>query len=185
MYLYTSSWAEGPRSSRLGGDVTEDSLTPPPAINFARVLEYAPLDQWEGRSTEGPSPAETEGIAAVASLAIAQPANGPGVFLFHCDRAWKVLGAAPCASLFEAEHLAERIYPGISSSWTDARVTEEDLGRYLYRMWSGDRCHFCGKEAGPGSRFVERSGARICESCVEDCSRLLSIDRDHKARNAS
>jgi len=165
--------------------VTEDSLKPPPAINFARVLEYAMLAQWETDTGGGTNPGEGEGLAAVAYLAIGQRAQGSGVSLFHCDRGWKVLGVAPCASLFEAEHLAERIYPGMSSYWTDAQVGEEDVAWYLYQIWGSEQCHFCGREAGEISRLIEKNGARICDSCVADCYQLLREDDSSMAPTAS
>lgn len=79
--------------------MTDVPLKPPPAINFARVLEYALLDQWQGDTAGAASAAEGEGVATVACLAIGQRARGAGASLFHCNRDWKVLGIAPCASL--------------------------------------------------------------------------------------
>lgn len=165
--------------------MTEDPLKPPPAINFARVLEYALLDQWQGDTGGAAIAAEGEGVAAVACLAIGQRAKGAGASLFHCDRDWKVLGIVPCASLFEAEHLAERIYPGISSCWTDARVGEEDVAWYLYQTWGSEQCHFCGREGSEINRLIEKNGARICDSCVADCYQLLRDDDSKMAPTGS
>lgn len=156
--------------------MTQDLLKPPPAINFSRVLEYTVLDQCENYSGHGDSLNDGERVGPVACLAIGRRVDESGVSLFHCDRAWTVLGIAPCASLFEARHVAERIYPGILSHWIDAQISEEEVAWYLYQIWGTQRCHFCGKEAREITRLIEKNGARICDLCVTDCYQLLSED---------
>jgi hypothetical protein len=150
------------------------ALKPAPTIGFYRVAEYAILDGsipycghsdlFKGEKEVGPVPC----------LAICWVGRGPGVLLLHCNRDWTVRGISERESLGAAKDFAEKIYPGVSSFWTDAHVKEEEAAKHLQDVGSG-QCTFCKRTAfdSETARFIEKNGTWICESCVKECYDIL------------
>jgi hypothetical protein len=152
---------------------------PPPTLECSRVLEYAILDEpirYSGHSNLFVGDKE---VGPVPCLAICQRGKGPRVFLFHCDRDWTILGTSGRDSLHAAKDAAERIYPGVSSAWIDAHITEEDAAKHINEIWGGgQRCVFCKRTPTDfeNPRFIQKNDAWICDSCVRACYELLQSE---------
>ncbi len=56
------------------------------------------------------------------------------VLLFLCDEKWSDVGCSGFASIAEARDWAERRYPGVSSRWVQAYISEEEAEHYLGRI---------------------------------------------------
>src|SRR5579863_9491193 len=93
----------------------QDPLSPPPALDYARVLAFAVLRDSINHSGRTSLYVGGKEIGPVPRLAICETALCSGVLLFHCDADWKVLGAAGCKSVEDAKENAEITYPGVSS----------------------------------------------------------------------
>ena len=104
-------------------------MQPPPAtLDGATVLAYAEVDGtirytgalhlYHGETRVGPVP----------RLAICQDPAVDGMFLFHCDDDWNVLGAQiwnqpadqVVRTITEVKEKAERYYTGITAKWISA-----------------------------------------------------------------
>ncbi len=157
-----------------GGDILEQldlhkdmtSIPPPPTLDCARVLEYVVLNDSVGFS--GRTLLFVDGIelGRVPCLAICDDKRIPGVLLFHCDEEWTVLGCAGYTTLTEARDRAERIYPGLSSLWVDAKVSAEQSERYLNEQFGDQRCSVCGKRADQVNQLDQRGEVLICNLCI-------------------
>lgn len=144
---------------------------PPPVLNSARVLAYAILD--ESVSYSGHSSLFVDGkeLGPVPCLAICQVRGEAEVLLFHCGGDWSVLGTSDYPSVADAKRRAERIYPGISTRWIEARVTEEEAARYLNESWGDERCSFCGKTPEQVGHLISKNNVCICDSCIAEFHR--------------
>ena len=151
-------------------------LKPPPTIGFYRVVEYAILDESISYHGHGGLFGGKKEVGPVPCLAICMVGKGPGVLLLHCNHDWTVRGISERESLGAARDFAEQIYPGVSSFWIDAHVTEEEAAKHLKELGNG-QCIFC-KSAldGENSRFIQKNDVWICESCVKECYELLQSD---------
>jgi len=70
-------------------------------------------------------------IERVPCLAICHDKNSAQFTLYYCDKDWSPIGIASYDTVEAAKRRTERIYPGSSACWTEAKSTEEDAKRYL------------------------------------------------------
>ena len=149
--------------------MTARAATPPPVLDCARVIEYAVLDASVGYSGRTLLFVNGKELGRVPCLAICEDKTvPPGVMLFHCDLNWTVLGCSGFGSVAEAKDRAERIYPGVSTYWVHALVSEEDAKRSPDELFGDQRCSFCGKRADQVKRLLQRNEVRICDRCVDE-----------------
>jgi hypothetical protein len=145
---------------------------PPPVLDCARVIEFAVLDESVGYSGRSLLFVDGKELGPVPCLAICKFKAEEEFLLFHCDRDWTVLGFSVHNSLAEAKRRADGVYPGISSVWVDAHVSEDEAERHLDKLFGGNRCSFCGKRADQVDRLIQNGEAKICNHCVEEFSAL-------------
>ena len=118
-------------------DVSENK-TPPPLIcvNDRVLLHYAVLTDSVGfNAGHRLFFVGRKEIERVPCLAICQDKESLQVTLYYCDSDWSPIGIAGHASVAAAKMRAERIYPGSTSCWVEARYTEEDANRYRDEIW--------------------------------------------------
>jgi hypothetical protein len=139
---------------------------PPPVLDCARVLEYVSLNDSVGFSGRTLLFVDEIELGRVPCLAICEDKRLPGVLLFHCNQEWTVLGCVACTTVKQAKERAERIYPGLSSFWADAKVSEDMAEQYLDKLFGNERCSLCGKRADQIDRFEERGESLICNLCI-------------------
>jgi hypothetical protein len=140
---------------------------PPPAIDCARVLTYAAIDdgvQFSGRTLLFIAGKE---LGQVPSLAICEDVTTADVLMFHCTREWQPLGCSAHTSLEEAKSHAERIYSGVSSRWEDAEVSPEAARAYLDELFAGQKCERCGRRPYEVNSLRENGSALLCDRCAE------------------
>lgn len=93
-------------------------VPPPKKLDGADVLVWAPLDNGvppTGYCTHTLAGAE---VGPAASLAICAYFDRTRVYyLFHCDRAWRVLADTCHDTLELAQRQAEAEYTGVSARW--------------------------------------------------------------------
>lgn len=149
---------------------TSTSSLPPPAIASDRLLFYAILDKSVGyTSGHGLQYVDGEDIGKVPFLAICQSRVPSEVLLNFCEKGWNSVAVSVHDSPENAKRRAERIYPGSSSCWMEARVSDAEVERYLDKMYKDFRCSFCGKRGDlVGQMFAGNSDAQICNECVEE-----------------
>ena len=141
---------------------------PPPVLDCARVLEYAILNDAVSFSGKTLLFVDGKELGCVPCLAICQNLNEAEVLICHCDSDWTVLGVGGYDSVSAAKSRAERIYPGVSSCWVQAHVSESEASRYLDEMWGDQRCSFCGKRPDEVKQLFGRGRAHICDSCIDE-----------------
>jgi|SRR5688572_27551223 hypothetical protein len=98
---------------------------PPPALDNAKVLEYAIVDSSVRYSGRLQLFYGGKKVGPVPGLAICRDPGVDGLLLFHCDEDWNVLGAQiwnnpdrpVVSSLRDVKERAETYYPGISAKW--------------------------------------------------------------------
>jgi hypothetical protein len=114
-------------------DRTEQpASTPPPIIcvNDHILLHYAVLSNSVGyNSGHGLMFVGGEEIGQVPCLAICQDKDSPQFMLYYCNSDWSPVGIASYDTVAAAKRRAERIYPGSSACWVEAKFTEEDADR--------------------------------------------------------
>jgi hypothetical protein len=91
--------------------------TPPAALDSARVLAYAMLDESVTYSGSRVVIVGGEPIGRVPRLAIAQNEDEVEVLLLYCDEQWQVLGAAYYPTMQTAIDVAELAYRGSTQKW--------------------------------------------------------------------
>jgi hypothetical protein len=148
--------------------MTPDSSPPPPVLDCARVIEYAVLNESVGYSGHTLLFVGGKELGQVPYLAICEDKKPSRFLLFHCDREWTVLGCSAHGSVGEARDRAERIYPGLSTYWVDAHVTEEQAEQYLTEWFGDERCTFCGKRPDQVEQLIQRNETRICDRCIDE-----------------
>jgi hypothetical protein len=139
---------------------------PPPVIDHARLLHYAILDQSVGYSGHTSPFVDGKELGRVPCLAICSDPRFQKVFLFHCDDQWDVLGCAGYATVEVAKAGAEHIYPGVSSSWIDSHVTEQEAERFLDELWGDERCSICNKRGHQVEELHGQGSGWICDGCL-------------------
>ncbi len=149
---------------------------PPPALDSARLLAYAVLDESVSYSGHRLLFVDGKELGPVPCLAICQVSDGSGVLFFHCSDDWTVLGAAEYKSVAEAKNRAERIYPGVTSLWIEAHVSEQEARRYLDEFWGDQRCSVCGRTPDQINRLVSKNSVRLCDSCIDEFHQMLHED---------
>ncbi len=101
--------------------------------------------------------------------------------LLYCDQEWDLLGlGGRYQSVEQAKARAERTYHGVSSRWIDAKIAEEEALKFRDEVWSDNRCSFCEKIPPDSDFMIERKGARICGSCMEEFQKMLEEERASK-----
>ena len=141
---------------------------PPPVLDCARVLEYAILNDSVSFSGKTLLFVDGKELDRVPCLAICQNLNEAEVLLFHCDSAWTVLGIGGYDTVSAAKSRAERIYPGVSSCWVQAHVSEGEASKYLDEMWGDQRCSFCGKRPDEVGQIFGRGKSYVCSNCISE-----------------
>jgi hypothetical protein len=149
---------------------------PPPALSQARVLRYAALPRStpfvDDSSVLVGSPLQP--LGRVPRVAICEDADGEILLLF-CDAAWGSLACVTQKSVQHAKARVERMYPGSSKHWRNARVTKARAAQYLQRVWGRHRCLFCLKTPLEHEASVFSKGrGRICGTCVAEFAQDLS-----------
>jgi len=160
---------------------------PPPLLGDTRVLEYAIIDESVTYSGDSPLFVATvsEGLkelGPVPCLAITQDLKTTEIRLLYCDQEWDLLGlGGRYQSVEQAKARAQRSYHGVSSRWIDAKITEEEASKFRNEVWSDNRCSFCERIPPDADMMIERKGARICDSCIEEFQKMLQEQRASKA----
>ena len=141
---------------------------PPPVLDSARVIAYAPIDPSIPYLAKSALYVGGNRLGRVAALAICDNLGSDmGLLVFHCDEQWNVLGTSGAESVEAAIIAAERDYPGLKAHWVQVNTTVETALAY-YDATFGGRCSFCGKRAFEISGLVQSDNACICRSCVEE-----------------
>jgi hypothetical protein len=153
------------------------SDAPPPVLDRARVIAYAIVDdsvQWTGRQKLFVGENE---LGPVPRLALCQNVSGDlkDILIFHCNEQWEVLGCSGGPTIEAAKASAERAYKGITATWVDTNVTEEQAKAWIKENCQEIACSFCGREPGEFDQLVEdKTGSvRICNLCIEENYRLI------------
>lgn len=143
---------------------------PPPAIASDRILYYAILDKSVGyTSGHGLQYVDGNDIERVPFLAICQSRVPSEVLLNFCEKGWNSIAVSVHDSPANAKRRAERIYPGSSACWVETKFSDEDVERYLDKMYKNFRCSFCGKRGDlVAQMFAGNSNAQICDECVAE-----------------
>ena len=111
----------------------EKHTTPPPIIclNDNILLHYAVLGDSVGYNTgHGLFFVGGKEIGRVPCLAICEDKDSRQVTLYYCNGDWSPIGIAVYDSVEAAKKRAERIYPGSSACWVEARFSEDDVTRF-------------------------------------------------------
>src|SRR5262249_24752589 len=141
---------------------------PPPVLDCARLLEYVVLNDSVSFSGRTLLFVDGKELDPAPCLAICQTLSESEMLLFHCDSDWTVLGAGRYDSDAKAMSRAEHIYPGVSSCWVQAHVSESDASKYLDERWGDQRCSFCGKRPDEVEQIFGRGKAYVCSNCISE-----------------
>jgi hypothetical protein len=153
-----------------------DSKAPPPVVACERVLFYALLDSSVGfREGHGLVFSGKAEVGRVPCLAICEDRRSAKFSLNFCDSDWTPCAVAAKNSVDQAKNLAERIYPGSMSRWTEANVTVEEAERCLDKMFEGQNCNFCKKRPDQVQQMFgsNERNAYICDACIAGFNREL------------
>ena len=161
-------------------------LPPPPVLNCSRLLEYAVLDEsvgYAGRTFlfRGNKEQGWNEVGRVPCLAICEDKSGAAdsVLLLLCGEQWSDVGCIGFATVAEARDWAEDKYPGVSSRWVQAHVTETEAERFLNELWGDSSCSFCGRRPDQGiERLIKKDNACICNGCVDEFYAEMRDDTD-------
>lgn len=157
-----------------------DKRTPPPAIDWARVIAYAIVDAdvtWTGRQILYVG---EERLGAVPRLAICQNVF-PGtedVLTLFCDDEWNVLGCTGRPTVEENVEALERWYAGITPKLVYTGLTAEGVEAWLRKEYAEFACAFC-KKLPPEVDNMISSGDENGEKAVFIC--YGCIDKLHAA----
>jgi hypothetical protein len=148
--------------------------TPPPAIDGARLLAYAFVDD-SVTYDDGKSTLYVDGVLlkAVPRLAICELLETRAALLFFCDKDWNSLGVTEHDSVESAKKRAENEYHGIAAKWVTAKVTKEDAINYMEEQFKDQQCSFCGKLPDEVQQVFASSSACICSDCVAELYQQL------------
>jgi hypothetical protein len=157
---------------------------PPPAIDSARVLAYAILDdsvQWTGRQKLTHDGKE---VGPVPCLALCQNAWGDWeqIHIFHCNGDWEVLGAGGAPTIEEAKASAERSYRGISPKWVFVNTPREQAREWIRKESADALCSFCDRIPAEMDKLISGKSATICNHCAAKYHALMG--RDAKGTDA-
>lgn len=143
---------------------------PPPAIASDRILFYAILDKSVGYTRgHGLQFVDGQDVGKVPFLAICQSRVPSEVLLNFCEKGWNSVAVSVHDSPANAQRRAERIYPGCSACWVETKFSDEDVERYLDKMYKDFRCSFCGKRGDlVAQMFAGNGDAQICDECVAE-----------------
>jgi hypothetical protein len=161
--------------------IMSDQQPPPPVLNCARLVEYAVLDDSVGYSGHTYLFRGGKEVHRVPCIAICEDKVGRvgPVLLFLCDEDWSDVGGSAFATVAEAKDWAERRYPGLSSRWVQAHVSEEEAERYLDESFGDLRCSFCSKRPDQGAeKLLGKDNVWICDRCVDQFYAEMHTDRE-------
>lgn len=139
---------------------------PPPALDFAHVIEWAMNDETVSFEQRHTLNVGGEWLGEVPHLAICQNFDESEFLVFHCSSEWQVLGvAAGYRSIQEAKERTERSYHGITSKWVAAGYSRDEAVKYVEDQLKSMSCSFCGRTP---LQFQTLAGdaVRICNICV-------------------
>jgi hypothetical protein len=143
---------------------------PPPALAGYRVLQFAVVRRPVGYSGHSYFFVDDKELGPVPSLVIGESLDDSEIAILHANTSWHVLGVqGGYKTIRSAKQRAERMYPGISSLWVNAKVSKREARKYDRQMWQPFACSFCGKTPlefkGPSMSARENS-AVIRHRCV-------------------
>jgi hypothetical protein len=153
---------------------------PPPAIESARVLAYAILDdavRWNRRKKLIQGGTE---VGPVPCLALCQNTWGDWqqIHVFHCNGDWEVLGASGAPTLEEAKASAERSYPGVGAKWVLLSTTREDARQWIRDQSLDLLCSFCDRIPAEMESLIKGNSAAICNHCAVACHARMQPDAE-------
>ena len=119
---------------------------PPPILDGARVLEYAPFDP---QISSGRASAVVSGIAVdlqnVAGLVIVEDLANGTLYLLHCSGDWETVTASLVVDAAGAKAIAETSFPGVGRLWrrfrdltAEERAEVESTSRFLRELLASD-----------------------------------------------
>ena len=119
---------------------------PPPILDGARVLEYAPFDAAISSSRGS---AVVGGVAVdlqnVVGLVIVEDLSTGAHFLLHCSGDWETVTAADVVDPAAAKALAEASFPGVERLWhkfreltAEERAEIESTRNFLRELLASD-----------------------------------------------
>ena len=141
-------------------------MPPPVLLAGTRLLEYASADETVAYTDKSLLYVDGKLLGRVPHLAICESLEDPEIFLLYCDEHWALLGLAGFDTIEEARRRAESEYHGITDKWIDAKVSKEDVERYVAELYRNERCSFCGRKPLEIRSMVSSSTARICDQCI-------------------
>jgi hypothetical protein len=154
---------------------------PPPVLDCARLLHYAVVEKsivYSGRTLLFVDGKE---VGRVPCLAICEYEGSKVVLLFHCKRDWRVIGCSAHKSVSAAKKRAEGVYPGLSSHWREAHVTNQRAERFLNELFGNVRCIGCEKRPAQVGQLFTKGRALVCDSCVQELHKMMQ-DRPNRRR---
>jgi ClpX C4-type zinc finger protein len=158
--------------------MADDAIQPcPPIVASDRVLEYTILNDSVGfNADQRPIFVGREALGKVPCLAICQDRNSASLMLNYCDGEWFPMAVSVHESVVDAKSRAERIYPGSSKGWIEARFTDAEVAAYREKLSDVFRCSFCGKthDEGGVAIFTGNGDVRICGRCVVEFHNALN-----------
>jgi len=119
---------------------------PPPILDGARVLEYAPFDP---QILSGRASAVVSGVAVdlqnVAGLVIVEDLANGTLYLLHCSGDWETVTASLVVDAAGAKAIAETSFPGVGRLWRKfrdltaaERAEVESTSRFLRELLASD-----------------------------------------------
>jgi hypothetical protein len=143
-------------------------IPPPPALDCARVIEFAVIDKTVHFEQQGCLIVDGKIVGRVPNIAICQNLDESTLMIFHCDADWNVLGIqADYRSLQEAKSKLEKSYVGLApTAWICTAFSIEDAVEYIRNIFSGEECSFCGRVPPQINRIISKNKVRICNLCI-------------------
>lgn len=148
---------------------------PPPALNNARVIAYAIVDdsvEWTGRQKLFVGANQ---IGPVPRLALCQDVWGDfkEIHTFHCDEDWEVLASGGGKTIEDAQASAENAYRGISAKWIFLNTSEKDAREWIRKECADMLCSFCDRIPAEMESLVRGKSGAICNYCVAKVRELM------------
>ena len=151
---------------------------PPPALDSARVIAYAIVDdsvKWTGRQKLFHDGKE---IGPVPCLALCQNVWGDWkvIHVFHCDEDWEVLASGGGETIEEAQASTEAAYRGISAKWIFLNTPEEEAREWIRKESEDMLCSFCDRIPAEMEQLVRGKSGAICNYCVAEVRAMMRHD---------
>jgi hypothetical protein len=107
-------------------------------------------------------------LGPVPRLVVCRNLVDDSVVLFHCDDDWNALGCSGSGDVQNVLAVANRLYDGIVSKWSNSPYTEIEVAKAIADDYADQRCSFCGRyhiELGE-EMMVSGNKAAICGKCI-------------------